>query len=57
MENTNDANKLKERIEFCLEGLNYPINEPFFKRTLSMMLDYIEQTNKQLDEYAKQTKE
>ena len=57
MENTNDANKLKERIEFCLEGLNYPINELFFKRTLSMMLDYIEQTSKQLDEYTKQTKE
>ena len=44
MKNINNKNELKERIELCLNNLNYFINETFYKKTLKMMLEYIEHT-------------
>lgn len=45
MENIKDINNLKTRIELCLNELNYAINEQFYKKTMRMMLEYMEKTD------------
>lgn len=37
-----EKDELKFRIQYCLDELNYSINEQFFKKTLRMMLEYLE---------------
>lgn len=48
MEDLKNKDELKNRIKLCLDDLNYAINEQFYKRTLRMMMEYIEQTDSQI---------
>lgn len=41
---------LIRRIQSCLDEINYSVNEPFFKQTLRMMLEYITQEQMKVED-------
>ena len=57
MEHINSKDELKERIKSCLDGLNYAINKLFYKRTLRMALDYMDQTEIQISNLQEELQE
>lgn len=54
MKSIKDDYDLKSRLELCLNELNYSINEAYYKKTLRMMLEYIDQTSYNIDNKNKQ---
>ena len=56
MEDFKNKDELKNRIKLCLDDLNYAINEQFYKRTLRMMLEHIEQTDSQISSLQEELK-
>lgn len=50
-----NTTELKERINLFLNGgINYAINKGYCMATMSMMLEYIEETEKKLEEMRKE---